>query len=209
MGKPQKLTELKAGLALGAKENEGFVDTFNWLVRFCKNLRGDDSYIRLENGLGDQPTIEWIGNLIIGSGGGGSNYTPYPAPFDFTYKEITTTSTDPVTGEEIETTTNEPYITNCVWYMGREYRGLADYAIDKTTSKTYWLKIETDTYGQFSQASIISNAYTLPTGAAVPAIPTNTDQYTHYPIWSIEVSNGTITPTFDWRQTWKTPFYSD
>ena len=184
MGKPQKLTELKAGLALGAKENEGFVDTFNWLVRFCKNLRGDDSYIRLENGLGDQPTIEWIGNLIIGSGGG-SNYTP------------------------IETTTNEPYITNCVWYMGREYRGLADYAIDKNTSKTYWLKIETDTYGQFSQASIISNAYTLPTGAAVPAIPTNTDQYTHYPLWSIEVSNGTITPTFDWRQTWKTPFYSD
>lgn len=55
--------------------------------------------------------------------------------------------------------------------MGREYKGLADYAIDKTTSKTYWLKIETDTYGQFSQASIIANAYTLPTGAAVPAIP--------------------------------------
>lgn len=55
--------------------------------------------------------------------------------------------------------------------MGREYRGLADYAIDKNTSKTYWLKIETDTYGQFSQASIIANGYTLPSGAAVPAIP--------------------------------------
>lgn len=93
--------------------------------------------------------------------------------------------------------------------MGREYRGLADYAIDKNTSKTYWLKIETDTYGQFSQASIIPYDYTLPSGAAVPAIPKNKDQYTHYPLWSIEVSNGTITPTFDWRQTWKTPFYSD
>lgn len=161
---------MKKGLAIGAGENEGFADTWKWVVDFCKNLRGDNTFIRIENGLGDQPTIEWIGNLVLG-GGGGQTYTPYPQPFDFSYKEITTTSTDPVTGEEVETTTNEPYIINCVWYLGREYKGLADYAIDKTTSKTYWLKIETDTYGQFSQASVISNAYTLPSGAAVPAIP--------------------------------------
>lgn len=60
---------------------------------------------------------------------------------------------------------------NCVWYLGREYKGLADYAIDKTASKTYWLKIETYSSGQFYQASIISNGYTLPSGAAVPTIP--------------------------------------
>jgi hypothetical protein len=93
--------------------------------------------------------------------------------------------------------------------MGREVKLLADYTIDTTTSKTYWLKIETDTYGQFSQASIIPYSYTIPINGGGIASPTNTDQYTHYPIWSIEVSNGTITPTFDWRQTWKTPFYSD
>ena len=108
-------------------------------MRFCKNLRGDNTFIRIENGLGDQPTIEWIGNLVVG--GQMSGLDGYPKPFDLTYKEITTTSTDPVTGEEVETTTNEPYIVNCVWYLGREYKGLADYAIDKTTSKTYWLKI--------------------------------------------------------------------
>lgn len=132
--------------------------------------------------------MEWIGNLIIGSGGG-SNYTPYPQPFDF------------------DATNNT--ITHCVWYMGREVKLLGDYTIDTTTSKTYWLKIETDTYGQFSQASIIPYSYTIPISGGAIASPTNTDQYTHYPIWSIEVDNGNITPTFDWRQTWKTPFYSD
>lgn len=187
--KPQKMCVIKQGKAIGSDEHKGFADTFNWLVRFCKNLRGDGLFIEVDNKFGDIPTITFKPSVPIGGGGGGPTYKPYPAPFDF------------------DATNNK--IIHCVWYMGREYRGLADYAIDKNTSKTYWLKIETDTYGQFSQASIISNAYTLPSGAAVPAIPTNTDQYTHYPLWSIEVSNGTITPTFDWRQTWKTPFYSD
>lgn len=205
--RPQKLTYLKKGKAFGSNEHKGLVDTWNWLVDFCKNLRGDGVYIDVVNPWGDDPVITLSPSMPFG--GGGSTYTPYPQPFDFTYKEITTTETDPVTGEEVETTTNEPYIVNCVWYLGREYKGLADYAIDKTTSKTYWLKIETDSYGQFSQSSIISNTYTLPSGAAVPAIPQNTDQYTHYPLWSILVDNGTITPTFDWRPMWKTPFYSN
>ena len=168
--KPQKMCVIKQGKAIGSDEHKGFADTWNWLVRFCNNLRGDGLFIEVDNKFGDIPTITFKPTVPVG-GGGGPTYKPYPQPFDFTYKEITTTTTDPVTGDEIETTTNEPYIVNCVWYLGREYKGIADYAIDKTTSKTYWLKIETDSYGQFSQASIISNAYTLPAGAAVPAIP--------------------------------------
>lgn len=82
MGKPQKLTELTAGLAIGAGKNEGFVETFNWLVRFCKNLQGDGANIEIENDLGDQPTIEWVGQ-IGNVGGGGSDYTPWPRPFDY------------------------------------------------------------------------------------------------------------------------------
>ena len=187
-GKPQALRELTSGLAIGAGQNEGFVDTFNWLVRFCDNLKGDNTFITLENEFGDHPRIVFDQTKLFGLGGGGSDYTPYPAPFDF----------DKVSNK----------IINCVWYMGREVRLLADYTIDTTTSKTYWLKIETDSYGQFSQASIIPYTYTLPINGGAIASPTNTDQYTHYPLWSIQVSNGTITPAFDWRQAWKTPFYS-
>ena len=144
--KPQKMCVIKQGKAIGSDEHKGFADTWNWLVRFCNNLRGDGLFIEVDNKFGDIPTITFKPTVPVG-GGGGPTYKPYPQPFDFTYKEITTTETDPVTGEEVETTTNEPYIVNCVWYLGREYKGLADYAIDKTTSKTYWLKIETDSYG--------------------------------------------------------------
>lgn len=209
MGKPQPLKELKSGLAIGAGENEGFVDTFNWLVRFCKNLRGDDYNIELQNELGDQPIITFIGDSQWDGGGGGSTYTPYPAPFDFKRVDSTTTETDPATGDEVEVETTDYKIINCVWYMGREVRLLGDYTIDKTTSKTYWLKIETDQYGQYSTCSIIANSYTIPSNGGAIASPTNTDQYTHYPLWSIEVSNGNVTPTFDWRTTWKAPFYSN
>lgn len=171
MGKPAKLTYLTEGKALGNPMHKGFCDTFNWLVRFCNNLKGDDTYIEVQNELGDHPLITF-GDEVPGRGSGsGSSYAPHPQPFDFQYIETTTTETDPDTGEEVETTTNDPYIVNCVWFLGREYKGLADYAIDTTTSKTYWLKIETDPYGQFSQASILADTYTLPSGAAVPAIP--------------------------------------
>lgn len=117
--KPARFVQLTEGKSIGALDNKGFTETFNWLVRFCRNLRGDGLYITVDNKFGDCPTVTFAPGVNLG---GGSDYTPYPAPFDFTYKEITTTSTDPVTGEEIETTTNEPYITNCVWYMGREVR---------------------------------------------------------------------------------------
>lgn len=55
--KPQKLCTLKQGTAIGNKENMGFAETYNWMVRFCKNLRGDGIYITVDNKMGDIPTI--------------------------------------------------------------------------------------------------------------------------------------------------------
>ena len=208
-------------------------------MRFCKNLRGDNTYIRIENGLGDQPTIEWIGNLVLGGGGGGGpTYAPYPQPFDFQYKEVTTTSTDPETGEEIETTTNEPYIINCVWFFGREHQNISvnnqsatEFKIDpalfpSTNGATMWLKIKYDqsspsiiqplnveiVYGALS--SVSSLAYPTDTSGTTP-VQGNTDTITYFPIWNLEKSTDqttqktTVTPVFDWRPTWKTPFYSN
>lgn len=186
--KPPKLTKLVQGKAIGCPEHKGFVDTFNWLVDFCANLKGDDTYIEVQNPLGDHPLITFGQEFPLWGGGGGSNYKPFPAPFDF------------------DATNNK--IINCLWYMGREIKQLADYSIDTTTSKNYWLKIETDQYGQFSQSSIIPYTYAVPVAGGSFAAPSNTDTYTHYPLWSIQVSNGTVTPTFDWRTAWKTPFYS-
>lgn len=52
-GKPNKVTFLTPNRPIGGAVNEGFVDTFNWLVRFCNNLQGDGYYINIENEQGD------------------------------------------------------------------------------------------------------------------------------------------------------------
>jgi len=52
-GKPNKVTFLVPNKPIGADANKGFVDTFNWLVRFCNNLQGDGYYITVDNQQGD------------------------------------------------------------------------------------------------------------------------------------------------------------
>jgi len=52
-GKPNNPTFLTANTPIGAAINNGFVDTFNWLVRFCNNLQGDGYYITVDNQVGD------------------------------------------------------------------------------------------------------------------------------------------------------------
>ena len=177
-----------------------------------RNLRGDDIYITVENKFGDIPTIVFQPTVPIG-GGGGPTYKPYPQPFDFASETTTSTETDPDTGEEIEVETTNYSIVNCVWFLGREFKSLSNYDIDvDDLPATYWLKITTQQDGQFSQSEILSGAYISPAGVTSPTYPeggSNTDNYTYFPLWSIDVdSNGKATPTFDWRPTWKTPFYS-
>lgn len=103
MGKPAKLTKLTTGKTIGATVNKGFAETFNWLVDYCNNLCGDGTYIEVQNPFGDFPMITFGDNPPSGymGGGGGSEYKPFPAPFDFEYKEVTTRTTDPVTGETV------------------------------------------------------------------------------------------------------------
>ena len=92
--------------------------------------------------------------------------------------------------------------------MGREIRQLADYSVDAANSRNYWLKIETDQYGQFSRSSIVTAAYAVPVNGGAFAAPANTSSDTYYPLWSIQVADNQVVPTFDWRSAWKTPFYS-
>lgn len=70
--RPAKLTYLRTGKAIGSQEHVGFCDTFNWLVDFCKNLRGDGLYITVDNKFGDIPTINFTPTTDYGTGGGGS-----------------------------------------------------------------------------------------------------------------------------------------
>ena len=200
--KPQKMCVIKQGKAIGSDEHKGFADTFNWLVRFCKNLRGDGLFIEVDNKFGDIPTITFKPTVPVG-GGGGPTYKPYPQPFDFTYKEITTTTTDPVTGEEVETTTYEPYITNNFFYVGRAYQYMPDKKVE--SDGTYFVKLTTNNQGAISQLTWEIGSYDP---SAIGFGPGNGDTYTYFPVWKIEDVDGQFVPTFDYRAMWKLPFYS-
>lgn len=50
----------------------GFVDTFNWMVDYINNLRGDGDNIDIENPVGTNPVVRFIGEIPEGEGGGGN-----------------------------------------------------------------------------------------------------------------------------------------
>lgn len=99
---------------------------------------------------------------------------------------------------------------------------MLDYNIVTTGSGynggTYWLRIVTDQSGDIDM--------TPPNGTGIEMTPTkvlpsnNTpvphptppsgyeDNYTYYPIWTFNYDGTNLTPIFDWRPTWKAPFYS-
>lgn len=55
--RPQLLVTPKKGKLIGAKENEGFVDTFDWMKNVCENLKGDGISIEVDRTDEDAPTI--------------------------------------------------------------------------------------------------------------------------------------------------------
>lgn len=75
MAKPAAVQKLKHGKALCGKTFGGFVDTFNWLVDFCQNLKGDkdanqaNGSIYVDRSDPSAPVIRGG----IGGGGGGVN----------------------------------------------------------------------------------------------------------------------------------------
>lgn len=48
---------------------EGFVDTFNWMVDYINNLRGDGDNIDIENPVGTNPVVRFIGEQPEAEGG--------------------------------------------------------------------------------------------------------------------------------------------
>lgn len=55
MARPAKLCKLEKGKFIFAQE--GFVDTFNWMVDFIDNLKGEDG-IKLDKKISDKPIIK-------------------------------------------------------------------------------------------------------------------------------------------------------
>lgn len=109
--RPPILCHLKKGKIIDADDNRGFVDTFNWLVDFCNNLRGEGDFdstksIRLDRRIDDHPVIR-------GGGGGGSVSVASDGPFAPVF------ASDTETGEPTEHVSG---FTNCYWqYGGKTY----------------------------------------------------------------------------------------
>ena len=55
MGRPARLCKLAKGKLIDAQD--GFVETFNWMVDYINNLRGDEDKIKLTNPTGTNPVI--------------------------------------------------------------------------------------------------------------------------------------------------------
>lgn len=233
--KPLIPTKLKQGQAIGAAV--GFADTFNWVVDATENIHGDGTYITVNKTIPESPEIELDIDALAGAldsilddlsslstdiiselsdiGGcscdvscelsSGTKIASWTHDGWVTQKDI---YAPPVYSQPFDFDPAQNKIVNCLWYMGRQIKQLADYSVDTTNSRNYWLKIETDQYGQFRQSTIITAAYSLPVNGGAFSAPANTSSDTHYPLWSIQVNNNQVTPTFDWRSAWKTPFYS-
>lgn len=60
MARPATLCKIKKGTLIDV--NEGFCDTYNWMVDYINNLKGDDNYIEVDSSTSDHPKIKWIGD---------------------------------------------------------------------------------------------------------------------------------------------------
>lgn len=68
MARPGILCHLKKGQMIDTQV--GFVDTFNWMVDYINNLRGDGNNIDIENPVGTNPVVRFVGEIPEGGGGG-------------------------------------------------------------------------------------------------------------------------------------------
>lgn len=66
MARPGVLCKLQKGKLIDVQE--GFVETFNWMVDYINNLKGDDKNIQLDNPATTNPVIKFIGDDSGGDG---------------------------------------------------------------------------------------------------------------------------------------------
>ena len=67
MGRPALLCHLKKGEMIDTQV--GFVDTFNWMVDYINNLRGDGDNIEVRNPNGTNPVVRFVADIPEGGGG--------------------------------------------------------------------------------------------------------------------------------------------
>lgn len=107
--KPPVLCKLVKGTLIDV--NEGFVDTFNWLVDFCNNLKGDGEVdfgrpLWIDRRKDDRPVIRFSGRLAAGGGGGGAVSVSADGPFSPIYDDE---------GDDPDVVTG---FANCYWQYG-------------------------------------------------------------------------------------------
>ena len=69
MARPGTLCKLEKGKMIDAQV--GFVDTFNWMVDFINNLRGDGDKIDITNPTGTNPVVRFVADKAESEEGGG------------------------------------------------------------------------------------------------------------------------------------------
>ncbi len=67
--RPGSVCKLEKGKLIDSQQ--GFVDTFNWLVDFCSNLNGDGERIEVDKSMSDAPVVRYVKEE---DGGGGVEY---------------------------------------------------------------------------------------------------------------------------------------
>lgn len=67
--RPGTLCKLEKGKLIDSQQ--GFVDTFNWMVDFIENLKGDGSRIEVDRSMSDAPVVRYVDEE---DGSGGTEY---------------------------------------------------------------------------------------------------------------------------------------
>lgn len=148
--KPDSLQRLKAGKLICSKACPGFVDTWNWLISFVSNLRGDydinqkEGYITIDTSDDDHPIIRLRDNNLKIDG-----TAPTPAADNGCYA-IRSIENDE---GDLKINFKNPYFR----VGGRTHTGAATVTIHNTESLSHWvLVLQIDGYRADAQASLIN-----------------------------------------------------
>lgn len=156
--RPQVVTYLKKGKAIGNEVHKGFADTFNWIVDVSKNLRGDDVCIEVDRTDQSQPIIRLTENameMLAKMGEGSVDNSNQLFWYDEANKKI----------------------INNYFYVGRRLKVISDVTVNNWG--LWYLSIYRDG-GSTNSIMCVSHASTI------NSMPSSTSDYTYYPLWIID-----------------------
>lgn len=119
MARPPRVERLRHGRLLSGSVFRFFVETWNWIVGYVDNMRGDadvnpqNGHITIDRSDPDNPVIRFRADKLQPGGAGGSVSVAADGPFSPVYED------DPETGDPTDVVTG---FQNCFWQdCGRTY----------------------------------------------------------------------------------------